>query len=235
MPSPSPFHVTHLQPKTLYLMSEPGRRSKFDDLEPLKRSILSDGLKTPLRVRLVTENRYKIIHGRRRYMAIMALIGEGHKDRFRYVPCNIARGGDAIADSVEYLACNMGGGLDQALVDDLVRSLFDAGLSREEISLRTGMPKELVAKPGSDKGKPGSLVSRFLTKGTRDLPSFARGEQTSSVDDLLAAVCASAGTDANKRQRAIRIVNAMEDYLAGRIPVNQAAKIVTESLTNGGK
>ena len=234
MPSPSLFHVTHLQPKALYLTPEVGRRGSFPDadIEPLKRSILADGLKSPLRVRAVTEDRYKIIHGRRRYMAIMALIREGHKERFRYVPCNIARTGDEIADAVEYLTTNTVPVLEPGLVSDLIALLSGGGMALEEISLRTGLAGDIVNREAkATRKQASSMVARLLPKSEGSALAAhrsARGEAT--VDDLLAAICAATPSAAKRRQLAISLVKAVEDYETRQTTASQATRTILELL-----
>lgn len=232
MPSPSIFHVTHLQPKALYLTPEPGRRGSFTDIEPLKQSILAEGLKTPLRVRLVTEDRYKIIHGRRRYMAIMKLIEEGHKDRFRYIPCNIARSGDDVSDAVEYLLSNTVPMLDPGLVAEIIDLLSDAGLTLDEISLRSGLARDFVAKESrASRKQASSLVSRLLPKNEgAALEPHRDGKRAATVDDLLAAICAATPNAAQRRRLALALVKAVEDYQAQRASANQATRSILDTI-----
>lgn len=236
MPSSSLFHVTHLQPKALYLTPEPGRRGTFPDIERLKHSILAEGLKTPLRVRAVTQGRYKIIHGRRRYMAIMDIIREGHKDRWRYIPCNIVRTGDDVSDAVEYLATNMVPYLEPGLVGELIDLLVDTGLPLDDISLRTGLPREFVSREAkASRKQASSLVSRLLRKNEGDALAHNRNDAKGpTIDDLLAAICAATPGAYQRRRLAISVVKAIEDYQSGRATAGLTTKTLMHLIDPDG-
>ncbi|KIL06879.1 ParB protein [Clostridium botulinum] len=79
--------------------------TKEEDLKELKDSIEIFGVQQNLVVKKIKNDKYEIIAGHRRYLALKRLYGEG-KEQFRYAPCKIESEEDSIKDKLLLLITN---------------------------------------------------------------------------------------------------------------------------------
>ncbi|MGN2369281.1 ParB/RepB/Spo0J family partition protein [Clostridium cagae] len=79
--------------------------TKEEDLKELKDSIEIFGVQQNLVVKKIENDKYEIIAGHRRYLALKKLYGEG-KEQFRYAPCKVENEEDSIKDKLLLLITN---------------------------------------------------------------------------------------------------------------------------------
>ncbi|ACD22754.1 ParB/RepB/Spo0J family partition protein [Clostridium botulinum] len=79
--------------------------TKEEDLKELKDSIEIFGVQQNLVVKKIKNDKYEIIAGHRRYLALKKLYGEG-KEQFRYAPCKVENEEDSIKDKLLLLITN---------------------------------------------------------------------------------------------------------------------------------
>ncbi|MBY6930988.1 ParB/RepB/Spo0J family partition protein [Clostridium botulinum] len=79
--------------------------TKEEDLKELKDSIEIFGVQQNLVVKKIKNDKYEIIAGHRRYLALKRLYGEG-KEQFRYAPCKVENEEDSIKDKLLLLITN---------------------------------------------------------------------------------------------------------------------------------
>ncbi|NFO41975.1 chromosome partitioning protein ParB, partial [Clostridium botulinum] len=79
--------------------------TKEEDLKELKDSIEIFGVQQNLVVKRIENDKYEIIAGHRRYLALKKLYGEG-KEQFRYAPCKVENEEDSIKDKLLLLITN---------------------------------------------------------------------------------------------------------------------------------
>ncbi|WP_158078736.1 ParB/RepB/Spo0J family partition protein, partial [Clostridium puniceum] len=76
-----------------------------EELRNLKDSIEIFGVQQNLVVKKIDENKYEIIAGHRRYLALKKLVEEG-KQQFEYAPCKVENEEDSIKDKLLLLITN---------------------------------------------------------------------------------------------------------------------------------
>ncbi len=242
MPTLSPYHPTHISPKYLFIAEEVGRRPLDQSLTELKHSIATDGLKTPLRVREFGPNQFRVVHGRRRLRAIVSLIEDGIKDRFRYVPCIIVnpiskakkvQEDPTVSDAIEYLGGNLAEALSATNIRELVLFLVKTKqVMPEMVSLRTTMPLATIKKIVSeDTEVGGTLSARLARNASKAKPPVQKPLEKgrASMADLLTAACLETD-DGPHRTRVVRFLQTVEAFQSGEIKASEAAEELCRQL-----
>lgn len=170
-----------------------------DDLEELKESIRSNGVRVPLEVRLIDEDVY-VVSGHRRHRAVMELISEG--EEIKAIPVMPEPKHTSEVDRIlNLVVSNSGKPLKPLEVAEVVRRLVAFGWEKQQIAKRLGWKSaasvtqhlELIAlpEPVKDQVRDGAISSTEAAKVVKGLPK--------GTDPKLAADLIAANQEENKR------------------------------------
>ncbi|MBN1055701.1 chromosome partitioning protein ParB [Clostridium botulinum] len=99
------FRTSQIEIDDLVPSEENFYSTKEEDLKELKDSIEIFGVQQNLVVKKIENDKYEIIAGHRRYLALKKLYGEG-KEQFRYAPCKVENEEDSIKGKLLLLITN---------------------------------------------------------------------------------------------------------------------------------
>ncbi len=99
------FRTSQIDINNLVPSEENFYSTKEEELKELKDSIEIFGVQQNLVVKKIGNDKYEIIAGHRRYLALKKLYGEG-KEQFRYAPCKVESEEDSIKDKLLLLITN---------------------------------------------------------------------------------------------------------------------------------
>lgn len=169
------------------------------DLDELKESIRSNGVRVPLEVRLVDEDVF-IVAGHRRHKAVMELIGEG--EEIKAIPVMPEPKHTSEVDRIlNLVVSNSGKPLKPLEVAEVVRRLVAFGWDKAQIAKRIGWKSaasvtqhlELLAMPEPVKAhvREGDISATQANKLLKNLPK--------GTDPVEAAKLIEANKEENKR------------------------------------
>lgn len=169
------------------------------DLDELKESIRSNGVRVPLEVRLVDEDVF-IVAGHRRHKAVMELIGEG--EEIKAVPVMPEPKHTSEVDRIlNLVVSNSGKPLKPLEIAEVVRRLVAFGWDKAQIAKRIGWKSaasvtqhlELLAMPEPVKAhvREGDISATQASKLLKNLPK--------GTDPIEAAKLIEANKEENRR------------------------------------
>lgn len=101
----SKFRTNQINVNDLVPSNENFYSTNEEELKNLKDSIEIFGIQQNLVVKKITNDKYEIIAGHRRYLALKKLVEEG-KQQFKYAPCKVENEEDSIKDKLLLLITN---------------------------------------------------------------------------------------------------------------------------------
>lgn len=194
-----PFDPRLLKVDSGYNVRDLDAADERDDLNELKESIRSNGVRVPLEVRLVDEEVF-IVAGHRRHKAVMELIGEG--EEIKSVPVMPEPKHTSEVDRILNLVIsNSGKPLKPLEIAEVVRRLVAFGWDKAQIAKRIGWKShasvtqhlELLAlpEPVKEQVREGDISATEAAKVVRNLPA--------GTDPKFAAELIAANKEENKR------------------------------------
>lgn len=135
-----------------------------EHIAALKASIIANGVKVPLEVRLAPDDKIYIVAGHCRHAAVMDAIGEGHE--IKTVPCiPEAKGTNEIDRVVNLVVSNSGKPLAPLEVAAVVKRLDAFGWSAKQIADRLGWKSTASVKHNLDLLEMSEPVKEHVRKG----------------------------------------------------------------------
>lgn len=214
----------YLTLKVLYLSPQLGRMGNQGDITLLKNSILSEGLKEPLHVRKMSETHYKVIHGRRCFLAMSALAEAGFNSRFPQIPCLVVDGPEE-EDALTLLACNsLHVPMSEEEIDERVREVATV-LEPDAIARRSGLSLDRVL--------------RALSPGFGDLLRAPAEEEPLVIDeanmDVLRAALTLMKTDEATRRTIDTFLSHVYRYLNGKSVADRTLLNLAKAISAHGQ
>lgn len=131
-----PIDPRQIKIDTGYNVRDLNSVGSLEHIENLKNSIIANGVRVPLEVRLDGENIY-VVAGHCRHAAVMSAIAEGHE--IKTIPCiPEPKGTNEVERTLNLVVSNSGAPLAPIEIAHVVKRLSDFGWSHIDISKRIG-------------------------------------------------------------------------------------------------
>lgn len=175
----------YLDPRMLSVEEGFNVRIDYGDLEELKKSIIENGLKVPIRgYKVYGKNEYIVVDGHRRFMAVMMAIDEGSE--IARVPFISEEKKTAEERNFEMIISNDGKPLSPLELGEVYKRLQNFGYSPSEISRKIGKSVlhviDMINVAGSSKEvkdaiKEGAISTTLVSKVKKSIKDQDEAEE----------------------------------------------------------